>query len=229
MKPNPKQHPTLGSRANRVLAQARTQLGRAMIDVLSTSLDALGERLSGDKAGPIHDPSQTADQPRHRLRRMLQSDRGLGVRAREARGDGSNYLPQGPAEQPPVAASPAVSGAVEQPAVVAQTTPTPPAIDTPIDLAAPPCAAETHVAIISQCVAAASSAPPPRESPEQAPPVCDEPIRTRSMARLLASQGHHRRALSIYDVLLAANTSDVTLQAEAAALRSLAEQSAATP
>jgi hypothetical protein len=46
-----------------------------------------------------------------------------------------------------------------------------------------------------------------------------EPIRTRTMARLLASQGHRGRALSIYDDLLAANGSDATLRAEAEALR----------
>jgi hypothetical protein len=52
-----------------------------------------------------------------------------------------------------------------------------------------------------------------------APPVCDEPIRTRSMAKLLAAQGHAQRALAIYAYLLAQNGNDPALQAEAAALR----------
>jgi hypothetical protein len=48
---------------------------------------------------------------------------------------------------------------------------------------------------------------------------CDEPIRTRSMARLLAKQGHGQRALTIYDYLLAGNPSDGELRAEADAVR----------
>jgi hypothetical protein len=46
-----------------------------------------------------------------------------------------------------------------------------------------------------------------------------EPIRTRTMARLLAQQGHKSRALSIYDELIAADAEDASLQAEAASLR----------
>jgi len=49
--------------------------------------------------------------------------------------------------------------------------------------------------------------------------VLDEPIRTRSMARLLAGQGHLRRALAIYDALLAEPGADDSLRAEADALR----------
>lgn len=49
--------------------------------------------------------------------------------------------------------------------------------------------------------------------------VCNEPIRTRTMARLLASQGHPERALSIYDFLLASPGADPALRAEADALR----------
>ena len=45
-----------------------------------------------------------------------------------------------------------------------------------------------------------------------------EPIRTRTMARLLALQGHPERALSIYDELLAVDT-DPKLLAEAEELR----------
>jgi len=47
----------------------------------------------------------------------------------------------------------------------------------------------------------------------------EEPIRTRSMARLLAGQGHRARALKIYEALLAADSSDESLRAEAEALR----------
>jgi hypothetical protein len=50
---------------------------------------------------------------------------------------------------------------------------------------------------------------------------CSEPIRTRTMAKLLLSQGHADRALSIYDALIADGASDPVLLAEADALRSL--------
>jgi hypothetical protein len=51
--------------------------------------------------------------------------------------------------------------------------------------------------------------------------VCKEPIRTRTMAKLLASQGHRARALSIYDFLIAKSPHDEALTAEAEALRSV--------
>ncbi len=47
----------------------------------------------------------------------------------------------------------------------------------------------------------------------------DEPIRTRTMARLLAAQGHRLRALAIYDGLLARDGADPGLRAEAELLR----------
>lgn len=63
-------------------------------------------------------------------------------------------------------------------------------------------------------------APAQAPAPVQTPvPVCDEPIRTRSMAKLLAAQGHPERALAIYGYLLARDGNDPVLQAEAAALR----------
>jgi len=55
-----------------------------------------------------------------------------------------------------------------------------------------------------------------------------EPIRTHSMARLLASQGHAERALAIYDDLLQSGSADPALLAEARALRGrLAEHAGA--
>ncbi|HMI92458.1 MAG TPA: hypothetical protein VK509_13885 [Polyangiales bacterium] len=48
---------------------------------------------------------------------------------------------------------------------------------------------------------------------------CDEPIRTRSMAKLLAAQGYPHRALVIYRYLLAQTDSDEALRAEIAALQ----------
>jgi hypothetical protein len=48
-----------------------------------------------------------------------------------------------------------------------------------------------------------------------------EPIRTLTMARLLASQGHLRRALSIYDELLVKTPDDLALISEVESLRAL--------
>jgi hypothetical protein len=47
----------------------------------------------------------------------------------------------------------------------------------------------------------------------------EEPIRTHSMARLLASQGHRERALAIYEELLAQNSADEALRGEAEGVR----------
>jgi hypothetical protein len=47
----------------------------------------------------------------------------------------------------------------------------------------------------------------------------EEPIRTRTMARLLAAQGHRERALLIYEELLAQNSADRAIQDEADAVR----------
>ena len=66
---------------------------------------------------------------------------------------------------------------------------------------------------------------PPRTSPSSAPPpgspprTPDEPIVTRTLAGLLAAQGHDARALAIYDHLLALDPGDRTLSEEAEALR----------
>jgi hypothetical protein len=48
-----------------------------------------------------------------------------------------------------------------------------------------------------------------------------EPIRTRTMARLLAAQGYRTRALAIYQVLLAERPDDTELAAELERLRAL--------
>ena len=50
---------------------------------------------------------------------------------------------------------------------------------------------------------------------------CDEPIRTRTFARLLSAQGHVERALAIYAYLLEQHPEDAALVAEEAALRGM--------
>jgi hypothetical protein len=88
-------------------------------------------------------------------------------------------------------------------------------------------AEQTKDAFLADLAPPASEPVATRPTPP-APPVAaasdgdeegEEPIRTRSMARLLAMQGHRGRALKIYDALLAANSGDESLRAEADALR----------
>jgi hypothetical protein len=81
-------------------------------------------------------------------------------------------------------------------------------------------AAEEQAAAQQVAAPAAPLAPAKRESAtasgsEDGP----DPIRTLTMARLLASQGYRKRALSIYDELLARDPNDAKLQAEAERLR----------
>jgi len=59
--------------------------------------------------------------------------------------------------------------------------------------------------------------------PPEAPPTRDEPIRTRTMARLLASQGEHERAASIYRELRADAPDDAELRREADAVEAALE------
>jgi hypothetical protein len=68
--------------------------------------------------------------------------------------------------------------------------------------------------------------PVPPSAAAPAAIACDEPIRTRSMAKLLAAQGHPERALSIYAYLLAHDPGNAVVQAEYAALRGAEQQAA---
>lgn len=64
--------------------------------------------------------------------------------------------------------------------------------------------------------------PPPPVFAARAPTTrtfVEEPIRTVSMARLLAAQGHRERSLAIYEELIAQNSEDASLRDEAQALR----------
>jgi hypothetical protein len=67
---------------------------------------------------------------------------------------------------------------------------------------------------VEPSVPAPAVAVPAVSMPEPAQAVDCEPIRTRTMARLLAAQGYRARALAIYQALLAENPSDTELHAE---------------
>jgi hypothetical protein len=64
-----------------------------------------------------------------------------------------------------------------------------------------------------------TAVPPESTAPDAVALACDEPIRTRSMAKLLAAQGYPHRALVIYRYLLAQGEDDAALRAEIAALQ----------
>lgn len=88
--------------------------------------------------------------------------------------------------------------------------------------------------LLEPLVAASTAAsPPPAATPSSTAAtvvmpkplqvaLCKEPIRTRTMAKLLATQGHRERALSIYDHLIHKGQADEALRAEADALRAQA-------
>ncbi|HTU63424.1 MAG TPA: hypothetical protein VMF89_33410 [Polyangiales bacterium] len=85
------------------------------------------------------------------------------------------------------------------------------------DFVAPAPAPAASAVPVSNTIAASPSARPKHNAQTQA--AAEEPIRTRTMARLLAMQGHPARALAIYDALMATDP-DPSLRAEAEQLRS---------
>jgi hypothetical protein len=72
---------------------------------------------------------------------------------------------------------------------------------------------------VSTPEAASAPAPPPRAA--EWTPVGGEPIRTRTMARLLAAQGYRERALALYAELLLRDPEDAGLREEAERLGGL--------
>jgi len=72
---------------------------------------------------------------------------------------------------------------------------------------------------VAPAVSELPAVPPVQAAPGPAAVACDEPIRTRSMAKLLAAQGYPHRALVIYRYLLAQGEDDAALRAEIAALQ----------
>ncbi|HEY6878427.1 MAG TPA: hypothetical protein VI299_10440 [Polyangiales bacterium] len=135
-----------------------------------------------------------------RMREVLERDRALAE---------ANPLsaPAEPVHAFEVALTPILTRTVEPAQSNAQVTP---ASDAPREVS------------VSVTEDPAPRAPATRPSPARAArPVCSEPIRTRTMAKLLLSQGHPARALSIYEALIAEGACDPVLLAEADALRSL--------
>lgn len=152
-----------------------------------------------------------------------------------ASGDGARPLPSGVASVPPVAApAPVVPGRSEadgsvraaehaqapEPAQAAEPAGAPVPLSTTDALGA---AAAAAAAVAAGEAASDPHADDSDQAPEAPAPetrsFTEEPIRTHSMARLLARQGHRERALAIYEELLAAHGEDVGLRREMEALR----------
>lgn len=126
-------------------------------------------------------------------------DMALGARRPEDRPPPPSATPPRRASTPPAAPS--------SPPVAAAPTPSPAPAPTPT--AEPASEAAT-------------------QSPMSAEPASTEPIRTRTMARLLAEQGHPARARAIYDELLASDPKDDELRAERDTLTSTAPRTPAS-
>jgi hypothetical protein len=135
-----------------------------------------------------------------RLRDVLGRDRALAVGARAQ------------------TRSPALGSRHQPPALTVVGTPVEPSAPA---IAADPCV-PTAPAIAADPSGPSSPAPEPAAasagSDERPQRVQHEPIRTRTMARLLATQGYRQRALAIYEELLAQAGADDSLRAEVEAL-----------
>lgn len=198
------------TRTPRVFQRARSQLGRAVGDALSGSLEAVAGRLrDGLFSNALVDIGKVAEPPKQRLSRVLLSDRRSA-----AKGVAIQAQPVAPA---PAAQQPAPVAAAADVAMPAPAT----AEAAPLTAAAEARARSTAWSQVRETRADDNALAPPTaaDAAAQDTGACEEPIRTRSMARLLAGQGHHKRALAIYDALLATDPTNAELRAEAAALR----------
>jgi hypothetical protein len=179
----------------------------------------LGNRLLTALGG--REPAAAAHSDR--LRDVLGRDRALAVGARAH----ARAPALGSRHQPP--ALTVVGTPVEPSTPTATADPSAPAAPSgppaaTADPGAPAAPSDPPAAAADFGGPAAPSAPAPESaasaaSDERPQRVQHEPIRTRTMARLLATQGYRQRALAIYDELLAQVGADDSLRAEAEALR----------
>lgn len=229
MKSDLPESPTLRSdlgtpeRTLRALAQASSQLGHAVGEVLSGALGSRKARRPGN-AG-----ESSAEKSSNRLREVLERDRALiaslpdfdelhtstpaPVVAREQKPRSKVVVPP----PPPPSRREAIASVHDEPTRVG---PLPAGVVEKLDrLEQAERSAKTERSA-EQAADRRLVAQPLESSPRHGePPLPREPIRTRTMAILLASQGHRRRALSIYEELLAKEPEDAILRAEVEALR----------
>jgi hypothetical protein len=181
----------------------------------------LGNRLLTALGG--REPASEAHSDR--LRDVLGRDRALAVGARaQARSPAP-----GPRHPPPALTvvgtpvEPSVPTPTADPVAPAAPSGAPAATADPVGPAAPSGAPAATAAPVAPA-APGSPAPEPAAaasaaSDERPQRVQHEPIRTRTMARLLATQGYRQRALAIYEELLLQAGADDSLRAEVEALR----------
>jgi hypothetical protein len=197
--------------ADRELLSERVQMPRPEESAPDDEL----ERRGGTERALAVERKEAAQESKRRLAHLLKRDRRLlSERPGLARDERADSDP--PPATDVVTAQPVfmLDPALEQTFAELLSTATP----------TPPPAAVTVAGLWASSMPAAELArpQPTAAAPAPAPTEAEsgrEPIRTRSMARLLASQGHRDRALSIYSDLLAQNADDDSLRAEADALR----------
>lgn len=194
----------------------RSRFGRAVSDVWAS----LGGRSSQERAAQEAAASEREAQVQlDRAREILQQDRAMGRSETRPDGDATDQVPEQTGTRQSMPSQFVLDvGAwiVEAIADVAEDGGTPVSItaETVSDTAA-----TTDLAPAALTLALATTELSPTKAPEKTV-TCSEPIRTRTMARLLGKQGYRDRALSIYDFLLSATPEDASLRAEAAILRS---------
>ena len=178
--------------SSKLRGSARQPLGDALEGVVSGLL-ALDARVAlHPLLAGLNGAKPQAGAPLGRLREVLDRDRAL-----VAAGTPSLATPQAPTlaivpEPIAVPRAPAPAGAFATP-----------------DFVAPEPSSTVSVAPVPEATPTAKSS---------AGAAATEPIRTRTMARLLAAQGHPARALAIYDALMA-DDPDPSLRSEAERLR----------
>ena len=139
------------------------------------------------------------------------------------------------AETVSAAESAAASAAVSAAAAVSAPAPEPVSVPVPVLTPAPPLPApeEAEAEVVSEpesdseaeSPTEADNGPPSRPPAgvfSPSPGLFEEPFPTLTMARILAEQGHYKRALSIYARLLDEEPADAQLGAEAEAVRAQA-------
>lgn len=184
------------------LARARRGLRQAVGVVLSDSLEALNEHIATQWLATPRECAEAAQTHAHRLREVLANDRALA------------------AQPPPTAVEP-------EPTLEPEPDLEPVRDDDLTASAAPPTEpvpSETEPVVPSgPDLSAVRAVPSPltaSEKRERKRAPRREPIRTRTMAQVLISQGEHERALTIYEELVLKDGGrDPTLTAEFEALR----------
>ena len=208
------------------LGRRGIQLGQALGEVLSTSLNAL--QSWRQPASSVASAASTSLHS-HRLREVIERDRAIAA------------AQPTPAQADPASAQ--LPSLAQLPAEAASSTDANEPVDAEFEELESEHATGPRADSIAQAIADANAesgeAEPALSEPIQLEPLVaassvtvvmpkkaakkaeggKEPIRTRTMAKLLASQGHRERALSIYEDLLRKDASDQTLLAEAEALR----------